>query len=96
MLLVISSALGPILLPEVIIMARIFPVTSHRSYSNFGNVDAWTCMGGDIYEEYHIVTILRVNMWMLKLLMFSAWRSRMLQVNAQDISVSVRTALTIF
>ena len=65
-LLLTDSPLGPIILPEVIIVARIFLVTIHKSHSNLGNVDVWKCMGHDIYEECHIVKILRVNMWMLK------------------------------
>lgn len=66
MLLLTGSSLGPIILPDVIIVARIFLVTIHRSHSNLGNVAVWKCMGHDIYEDCHIVTILRVNMWMLK------------------------------
>lgn len=66
MLLLTNSPLGPLIRPEVIIVARIFLVIIHKSHSNLGNVDFWKCMGHDIYEECHIVTILRVNMWMLK------------------------------
>lgn len=79
MLLVTGSALDSILL-EVTIGTRIFLVTMHRSYSNFRNVDGWKYRGGDIDEGCYIVSVLRVSMWMLKLLTFSGQRPRMLNV----------------
>lgn len=79
-LLLTDSALGSLFLLKVTVVTRIFPVTIHRSNSNFRNVDAWKCKGGDIDEECYIVLMSRVSMWMLKLLTFSGWRQRIINV----------------